>query len=54
QVFARHHRLAEGVRLAVQAWGLRLCATKPEFHSDSVSAIYVPDGFDSNELVNHA
>ena len=54
QVFARHHRLAEGVRLAVQAWGLRLCATKPEFNSDSVSAIYVPDGFDSNELVNHA
>lgn len=54
QVFARHRRLAEGVRLAVQAWGLRLCATKPEFHSDSVSAIYVPDGFDSNELVNHA
>ncbi|MDF1749924.1 MAG: aminotransferase class V-fold PLP-dependent enzyme [Alphaproteobacteria bacterium] len=54
QVFARHHRLAEGVRRAVDAWGLRLCANKPEWYSDSVSAIYVPDGFDSNELVNHA
>ena len=25
-VFARHHRLAEGVRQAVSAWGLKLCA----------------------------
>ena len=25
-VFARHHRLAEGTRAAVKAWGLELCA----------------------------
>ena len=25
-VFARHHRLADGVRAAVKAWGLELCA----------------------------
>ena len=25
-VFARHHRIAEGVRAAVRAWGLELCA----------------------------
>ena len=53
-VFARHHRIAEGVRAAVQGWGLTLCAKSPELYSDTVSAIYVPKGFDSNALVNHA
>ncbi len=53
-VFARHQRLAEGVRQAVSAWGLKLCARSPELYSNSVSAIYVPEGFDSDALVNHA
>ena len=53
-VFARHYRIAEGIRRAVQAWGLTLCAQSPELYSDTVSAIYVPDGFDSDALVNHA
>ncbi|MDO5706027.1 MAG: aminotransferase class V-fold PLP-dependent enzyme [Paracoccus sp. (in: a-proteobacteria)] len=53
-VFARHHRLAEGVRRAVAAWGLELCATRPEFYSDSVSAIRLPDGIDGNEVVSRA
>ncbi len=53
-VFARHFRLAEGVRQAVKAWGLRLCAKTPELYSHSVSAIYVPEGFNSDELTNHA
>ena len=53
-VYARHHRLAEGVRKAVAAWGLRLVAQSPDLYSDSVSAIYVPEGFDSNKLVARA
>lgn len=53
-VFARHRRVAEGVRAAVAAWGLSLCAKRPELYSDSVSAILVPGGFDGNALVNHA
>ncbi|MEL6316405.1 MAG: L-aspartate--glyoxylate aminotransferase BhcA [Pseudomonadota bacterium] len=53
-VFARHHRIAEGVRRAVAAWGLRLAAKSPDLHSDTVSAIYAPEGFDSNVLTNHA
>lgn len=53
-VYDRHFRLAEGVRKAVDAWGLKLCAISPELYSDTVSAIYVPDRFDSNALVNHA
>lgn len=53
-VFARHHRIAEGIRAAVSGWGLTLCAKTPDLYSDTVSAIYVPPGFDSNALVNHA
>lgn len=53
-VYARHHRLAEGVRRAVQAWGLKLVAQSPDLYSDSVSAILVPDGFNSNALTDHA
>ncbi len=53
-VFARHHRMAEGVRRAVDAWGLRLCAKEPKWHSDTVSAIMVPEGFDGNEVAKLA
>ena len=53
-VFARHHRIGQGVREAVAAWGFDLCAKSSDLYSDSVSAIYVPDGFDSNELVDRA
>ena len=53
-VFARHHRMAEGVREAVRAWGLELCAKRPELYSDTVSTIYVPAGFDSDVLTAHA
>lgn len=53
-VFARHHRIAGGVREAVAAWGLRLCAVRPELYSDTVSAVCVPEGFDANKIVSHA
>ncbi len=53
-VFARHHRLAEGTRRAVSAWGLSLCAQKPQWHSDTVTAIYVPEHVDSAKLIKHA
>ena len=53
-VFARHRRLAEGVRRAVQGWDLRLCAVEPKWYSDTVSAIRVPEGFDSADVVKVA
>lgn len=53
-VFARHRRIADGVRAAVAAWGLDLVARRPELYSDTVSAIRVPPGFDSGALVDHA
>jgi alanine-glyoxylate transaminase / serine-glyoxylate transaminase / serine-pyruvate transaminase len=53
-VFARHHRIAEGVRAAVKAWGMELCAQSPDLYSDTVSAIRTPEGFDSTKIVAHA
>ena len=53
-VFARHRRIADGVRAAVQAWGLELCAVSPDLYSDSVSAIRTPDGFNATSIVTHA
>ncbi|MGX1498461.1 alanine-glyoxylate transaminase/serine-glyoxylate transaminase/serine-pyruvate transaminase [Labrenzia sp. MBR-25] len=53
-VFARHHRIAEGVRAAVRAWGLELCARSPDVYSDSVSAIRTPEGFNATGIVTHA
>ncbi len=53
-VFARHARIAEGVRRAVAAWGMSLCARRPEIWSNTVSAILTPEGFDSGALVAHA
>ncbi len=50
QVFARHHRLAEGVRRGVDALGLSLCAVSPEWYSDTVSAVKVPEGVDGAEV----
>ncbi len=53
-VYARHHRLAEGVRAAVSAWGLQICAKEEKWNSDTVSAIYVPEGIDSADIVRRA
>ncbi|KAE9628577.1 L-aspartate--glyoxylate aminotransferase BhcA [Parasedimentitalea maritima] len=53
-VFSRHRRIANGVRAAVDAWGLQLCAHSPELYSDTVSAIRTPEGFDATRIVTHA
>ena len=53
-VHARHHRLAEGVRRGVRAWGLALCARTPAVYSDTVSAVMVPAGFDGAAVIDAA
>jgi alanine-glyoxylate transaminase/serine-glyoxylate transaminase/serine-pyruvate transaminase len=53
-VFARHNRLAGAVRAAVEAWGLRICAHGPEWYSDTVTAVMVPEGVDANDVINTA
>ncbi|MBQ45857.1 MAG: serine--glyoxylate aminotransferase [Porticoccaceae bacterium] len=53
-VFSRHNRLASGVRAAVDAWGLQNCAVAPKWHSDTVTAILVPEKYDANDVINAA
>lgn len=53
-VYARHHRLAEGTRRAVKAWGLTLCAKAPKWYSDTVSAIMVPAGINGGDVIDVA
>ena len=53
-VYARHHRLAEGVRRAVAAWGMTPYAKSPDLCSDTVTAVKVPEGCDGTALVQLA
>jgi len=53
-IFKRHRRLAEGVRRAVDAWGLKLVAKAPKWHSDTVTAIRVPPRFDARDVIEIA
>ena len=54
QVFARHSRLAGAVRACVQHWsgnnGPQLFCTDPGRYSDSVTAVLMPEGHDSDAL----
>ncbi len=52
-VYARHHRLGEGVRRAVAAWGLKICA-QPGFESDTVTAVVVPADKDARNVISTA
>jgi len=53
-VFARHQRLAAGVREAVGAWGFGVCARRPRWYSDTVTAVMVPNGVDGARVVDLA
>jgi alanine-glyoxylate transaminase/serine-glyoxylate transaminase/serine-pyruvate transaminase len=44
-VFARHDRLAEAARRAVNAWGLEIWASNPAEYSNTVTGVGVPEGF---------
>ncbi len=53
-VAKRHHHLASGVRAAVAAWGLKLCAKESKWDSDTVSAIMVPEGINGADVIRTA
>ena len=53
-VWARHRRLANGVRAAVDAWGMELAAKDPTTASDTVSSIKVDRQIDANDVILHA
>jgi alanine-glyoxylate transaminase / serine-glyoxylate transaminase / serine-pyruvate transaminase len=53
-VYARHKRLADGVRAAVRAWGLQMVCEQPANASNTITAVRTPAGVDSNALLKLA
>ena len=49
-VFRRHHRHGEATRRAVRAWGLTLNPIDDREHSDSLTAVRMPEGHDADKL----
>jgi alanine-glyoxylate transaminase/serine-glyoxylate transaminase/serine-pyruvate transaminase len=49
-VFRRHDRHAEATRAAVQAWGLEVVCENPREYSSSLTAVFMPDGHDADQL----
>jgi alanine-glyoxylate transaminase / serine-glyoxylate transaminase / serine-pyruvate transaminase len=49
-VFCRHARHAEATRCAVRAWGLELLCLETREHSNSLTAVLMPEGFDEAEF----
>ncbi|WP_045835232.1 alanine--glyoxylate aminotransferase family protein [Hyphomicrobium sp. 99] len=47
-VFARHQRLAEATRRAVQAWGLEIQCRDPKYYSPAVTTVVVPEGHNAD------
>jgi len=53
-IYVRHKFLAQAVQKASSAWGLNLCAKDPSLYSNTVTAIMVPEGIDSTDVVKTA
>jgi alanine-glyoxylate transaminase / serine-glyoxylate transaminase / serine-pyruvate transaminase len=53
-VYARHAHLAQGVRQAVDAWGLETCCRDPRWHSNTVTAVMVPAAINGAHVIDVA
>jgi alanine-glyoxylate transaminase/serine-glyoxylate transaminase/serine-pyruvate transaminase len=54
-IFKRHAYLAAGTRAAIQqGWKLDVCAKAPQWYSDTVSAVVVPEGIDAAKIIDRA
>ena len=49
-IFARHERLGEAVRIAVRAWGLEVNCRDAKYDSPAVTTVLVPDGHNADAL----
>jgi alanine-glyoxylate transaminase/serine-glyoxylate transaminase/serine-pyruvate transaminase len=49
-VFRRHDRHAEATRTAVRTWGLEVVCENPQEYSSSLTAAFMPDGHDADQL----
>jgi alanine-glyoxylate transaminase / serine-glyoxylate transaminase / serine-pyruvate transaminase len=50
KVFARHQRWAEGVRVAVRAWGLEIQCAEPAVYSPILTGVVTPAGVDADRV----
>ena len=48
RVFARHDRLAEATRRAVDAWGLEILCADPALYSSTLTAVLMPEGHNAD------
>jgi len=49
-IFRRHTRYGEATRAAVRAWGLDIVCEEPLEYSNSMTAVFTPEGHDSDQL----
>src|SRR5204862_782298 len=49
-VFARHARHGEATRAAVKAWGLEIVCEDPREYSNSMTAVFMPEGHNADNL----
>ena len=49
-VFARHQRWAQGVRSAVEAWGLPIQCADPSVYSPILTGVITPEGVDADQV----
>jgi alanine-glyoxylate transaminase / serine-glyoxylate transaminase / serine-pyruvate transaminase len=49
-VFSRHQRHAEATRAAVRTWGLEIVCQEPREYSNSLTAVFMPQGHDADKL----
>jgi alanine-glyoxylate transaminase / serine-glyoxylate transaminase / serine-pyruvate transaminase len=49
-VFERHDRHAEATRAAVRAWALDIVCENPLEYSSSLTAVFMPEGYDADKL----
>ena len=49
-VFQRHGRHGEATRAAVRAWGLEIVCEDPREYSNSMTAVFMPEGHDADQL----
>jgi alanine-glyoxylate transaminase/serine-glyoxylate transaminase/serine-pyruvate transaminase len=49
-IFRRHERHARSVRAAVWEWGLEIVCSAPQEYSNTVTAVFTPEGHDADQL----
>src|SRR5260370_17106862 len=49
-VFRRHQRHGEATRAAVRAWGLEMVCENPQEYSNSLTAVFMPEGHNADQF----